>query len=952
MTMNDHDSDRNSDHDSDRERRFDAPRAAGWLLRRVLSDDAAEAVLGDLVEEAATSTDRQVSSWPRLWIVWQAVLHLIAMRAMRRHDPDQQFELDPQFERDPRYEQDPPYGPGPQHEPGPRRFEQFVQDTRYGLRLCVRAPMFAVVVVITLALGIGLNTAVFSVVNAVLVRPLDYPHPERLVWIAPSNDRGRDDVVMSPDFEAWRDRATVFDRIAGYMTGSEAIDVGDDVVQARVAAVTDGFWDLTGATFALGGPPAGHDGVVLPHAFFERWFHGNASVIGQPVLINGRQTIIAGVLTASFRPQLVSSPAFVAPGAGAAAGTGAIDVYRANVIRPAAGPGIQILSVMGRLKLGVSIERARAELESLRAQQQPAGMNSGPGPGPGPGPRMDTGRPSPPPSRLRVVPYTDKLVGDARRPLLILQAAVALVLLIVCVNTANLLLVRGWTRQREIAIRTALGAGRGRVLRQFFVESLILGIVGCAAGLLIAWGLTETLVRLLPSAVPRLSETTIDMRVLLFALGACAATTVVFASVPAITLWKNNISDTLKDATRSASSSTWSVRVRSALVAFEVALTVVLLVAAGLMVKSFWHMTAFPPGFAPDRVLTMRVQFSGPRYREPGNQQTFIDELIRRAAAAPGVEAAGVGSNGGSFMLLTIEGEPDRPPDQKKRGVLSSVSEGYAAALGLRVVKGRWLTDREPAPVFVINETLARQAFPGIDPIGKRIRLPFVDPSGGRNGRNASASFGEVVGVVADLRYSKLGVAAEPELFMDYAHARIGGTTLTIRTSADPMSVAPSLRTLLSSVDRTLPLFDVKPLDAVLADSIAPRRLTLLLLGTFAAAALLLVIVGIYGLVSYAVAQRTQEIGVRIALGATRRQVVVMVVTQGMAITIGGIALGLAAAILSTRLMTALLYEVTPTDFTTFVVAALTILGTAFAACCAPAIKASLVDPLTALRYE
>jgi putative ABC transport system permease protein len=382
---------------------------------------------------------------------------------------------------------------------------------------------------------------------------------------------------------------------------------------------------------------------------------------------------------------------------------------------------------------------------------------------------------------------------------------------------------------------------------------------------------------------------------------------------------------------------------RSALVTLEIALTVVLLVAAGLMVKSFWHMTDYPSGFTPDRVLTMRVQFSGPRYQDPRNQQAFIAELLRRAAAAPGVEAVGVGSNGGSNMLLTIEGEPDRPPDQKKRAALSSVSEGYAAALGLRIVKGRWLTDREPTPVFVINESLARQAFPGVDPIGKRIRLPFID---------TSDRYGQIIGVVADLRYSKLGAAAEPELFMDYAHGRVGGTTLTIRTSAEPMTVASSLRTLLSSVDRTQPLFDVKPLDVVLADSIAPRRLTLLLLGTFAAAALLLAIVGIYGLVSYAVAQRTQEIGVRIALGATRGQVVTMVVGQGMAITIGGIALGLGSAIASTHLMTALLYQVTPTDLTTFVAAAVTILATAFAAYCAPALKASLVDPLVALRCE
>jgi putative ABC transport system permease protein len=799
-------------------------------------------------------------------------------------------------------------------------WDHLLQDTRYGVRLCRRTPGFTVVVVLTLALGIGLNTAVFSVVNAVLVRPLAYPHPERLVWVAPFNGRGQDDVVMSPDFVAWRDQATGLEPLAGYLIASEPIDVGDEAVQARVAAVTDGFWDLTGASFALGGPPPlGQDGVVLPHTFFERWFHADASVIGRPVMVSGRQNVITGVLAADFHPQLASPPAF------AATGTGDIDIYRANVIRPSPGPGVQIFSVMGRLKPGVSIERARAELESIREMRRQTGQRMGGS------------------SHLRVVPYADKLVGDARKPLVILQAAVALVLLIVCINTATLLLVRGSARQREIAIRTAIGAGRARILRQFFVESLLLGAMGCAAGLLVARGLIAMMLRRLPLAVPRLSETTIDARVLVFALGVCAATTFVFALVPAVAVWKANVYETLKDGGGSASSGVRTVLVRGALVAIEVALTVVLLVAAGLLVKSFWHMTAYPPGFVPDRVLTMRVQFSGPRYRDPQNQRAFIDELLRRIAAAPAVEAAGVGSNGGSIMLLTVEGEPDTPPDQKPHGVLSSASEGYASALGLRVVKGRWLTDHEPTPVFVINETLARQAFSGSDPIGKRIRLPFL---------GASTSSAQVIGVVADLRYSKLGTASEPELFMDYAHARIAGTTLTIRTSADPMSVAPSLRTLLSSVDRTQPLFDIKPLDVVLADSIAPRRLNLLLLGTFALSALLLVIIGIYGVVAYAVAQRTKEIGVRIALGAARGQVVAIVLRQGMAVTLGGIALGLAGALASTRVMTALLYEVTPTDLATFAAAVMTVGVTAFAACCGPAVKASLIDPLVALRCE
>jgi putative ABC transport system permease protein len=788
------------------------------------------------------------------------------------------------------------------------------------LRLCCRAPGFSLVVVLTLALGIGLNTAVFSVVNAVLVRPLSYPSSERLVWIAPVDDRGEDDVVMSPDFVAWRDRATGFDHLAGVLTAAEPIDLGDEVMQARIAAVTDGFWDLTGARFALGGPPLiGQDGVVLPHTFFERWLRADPSVIGRPVMVGGRPNVVTGVLQADFHLQLVSPPAFVATGAGD------IDVYRANVIRPPSGPGVQILNVMGRLKPGVSIERARAELESVRDRRQPTGPRAGASP------------------RLRVIPYADKLVGGVRKPLVILQAAVALVLLIVCVNTANLLLVRGAARQREIAIRTAMGASRARILRQFFVESLFLSALGCAAGLLAARGLTAMMLRVMPLAVPRLSETTIDGRVLVFALAACVATTFVFALVPALALWKTSVYDTLKDGARSATSNLRSVRVRSALVAIEVALTVVLLVAAGLMVKSFWHMTAYPSGFTPNRVLTMRVQFSGPHYRDPQNRHAFIDELVRRAAAAPGVEAAGVGSNGGAIMLLTVEGQADTPPDQKPSAVLSSASEGYAAALGLRVVKGRWLTDHEQTPVFVITETLARQAFPGVDPIGKRIRLPFVD---------ASTESAQVVGVVADLRYSKLDAAPAPEAFLDYAHARVAGTTLTIRTSTDPTSIAPSLRTLLSTVDRTQPLFDVKPLDVVLAESIAPRRLNLLLLATFALSALLLAIVGIYGVVAYAVAQRTQEIGVRIALGAAPGQVVAMVVRQGMAITLGGIALGLIVALASTQVMSTLVYEVTPTDVATFAAAAATVGVTALAACCGPAVKASLIDPLVALRRE
>lgn len=799
-----------------------------------------------------------------------------------------------------------------------RLWMDLLLDVRYGLRLSRRNIGFSLIVVLTLALGIGLNTAVFSVINAVIVRPLSYPNPERLVWIAPYNERGQDDVVTSPDFAAWRDRATVFDRLVGVLTDAEPIDVGDEVIQARVAAVTDGFWDLTGATFTLGGPPpAGQDGVVLPYAFFERWFHGDASVIGRPVMLNQQQTVIRGVLPAGFQPQLVPPPAFVA------IGPGAIDVYRANLIRPSAGPGVQILNVMGRLKPAISTERARAELEGIRGQP-PA-----------------TDRPPGRPFRLRVVPYADRLVGDARKPLIILQAAVVLVWLVVCVNTANLVMMRGFARQRELSIRTAIGAGRVRILRQFFVESLLLGGVGSAVGLLAAQGVIVLMLRGLPLAVPRLSETTIDFHVLLFAVGLCAATTVVFTLVPAVVLWRANTFDTLKDeAGRSSSSGVRSVHLRSALVVMELALTVILIVGAALMLKSFRNMTAYPPGFTPDRVLTMKFRLSGPRYRDPEHQRLFIDEILRRATAAPGVEAAGVGSSDGSMMLLAIEGD-DEPPDRRPRGILTVASEGYASALGLRLVKGRWLTDREAKPAFVVNETLAREAFRGADPIGRRISLPYID---------ANSDFAEVVGIVADLRSSRLDTAAEPELFLDYPHARIGQMTLAIRTSTDPMSTLPSLRSLLSSVDRSQPFFDVKPLDVALAQSITPRRLMLFLLGTFALSSLLLVIVGIYGLVAYAAAQRTREVGIRMALGASRGQVLKMIGRQGLMITLVGLALGVVGALVATQVLTALLYEVTPTDVATYAAAIATVAGTSLVACVGPAIKSSRIDPVAALR--
>jgi putative ABC transport system permease protein len=428
----------------------------------------------------------------------------------------------------------------------------------------------------------------------------------------------------------------------------------------------------------------------------------------------------------------------------------------------------------------------------------------------------------------------------------------------------------------------------------------------------------------------------------LFAATTAVATAVLFGFAPALSLWRTSVHGVLKDGARTASASPGSLRVRKTLVAAELALSAVLLVGAGLMVKSFVRLTAWPPGFAPDRVLTMRMQFSGQRYRDVRNRRAYIDELLRRAREAPSVEAAGVSSGGDGRMLVVVEDIPDVPPEQRPRATVSTTSAGYASAIGMRIVKGRWLTDAEPELAIVVNEALARRVFPGQDPIGRRIRAPGMGPT----------VFAPIVGIVADLRYANLDAAPEPEIFFDYGHARPFALTLALRTAGDPAAVAPAIRTLAGAVDRTQPIFDVKPLETTLADSIASRRFNLILLATFAATALLLALVGIYGVIAYSVAQRTHEIGVRMALGAERREVVRMIVWQGMTIAAAGILAGVVAALALTRVIASLLYDVTPTDPLTFTAVAGALALTALAASCGPAIKGALVDPIVALRCE
>jgi predicted permease len=809
-------------------------------------------------------------------------------------------------------------------------FDQLAQDARYGLRMLSRTPAFSAVVILTLALGIGLNTAVFSVFNAVLLRPLAYPDPQRLLSLSVYGaglSRGME-AVGGTDFLSWREQATSsFEKLAAYDSSEQAVVTPESAEQARLAWVTDDFWDISAANPMLGRLPRSgeRDVLVLSHAYFERRFQGNPVVVGSRVLVQGRQVLITGVLSKAF---LFQFPAPLQP----QLGPREIDGYRSMVLSRTPRPAALIFNVVGRLKPNATTENARAELETVRSRLAQTD----------PFPFADE-------LKLRIAPLQDRLVGQARPALRVLLAAVIFVLLIAAVNIANLLLARASARQKEIAIRASLGAGRKRLLRQFVVESTIVSMAGGAAGVLLARAGLAALVRWFPLAVPRLAEASIDGRALAFALSASIVTAVLFGLAPALGLREARVHDLLKDGTR-ASIGPGRLRLRRALVAVELALAAVLLCGAGLMIKSIWLLHAHDAGFAPEQILVMKVRFSGPRYPAQPARRAYADEVLRRVQGLPGVKTVSLTTDRDRDLLthVVVEGAPPISDEDTMRSppeVVNATSAGLAPAMGLRLLAGRWITDRETAPAVVLNETAAKRIFPGRDPVGRRIGMPlFPKPE---------PTVANVVGVVADLKYSKLDAIPDAELYIPYAIAPfLAGFSVVARVDGDPMALLPVVQKAMADVDRTQPIFGVMTLERALADSIAPRRFNLILLGTFAASALLLALIGIYGVIAYAVAQRTHEIGVRMALGAQRREVIRMVVRQGMAIASTGILLGIAAALALTRVLASLLYEVAPTDPATFVFVAGLLAIAALAACGGPALKAALVDPIVALRCE
>ncbi len=808
----------------------------------------------------------------------------------------------------------------------PTWIEQLLQDTRYGARMLRRNPGFTVVVILTLALSIGMNTAVFSVFNAALLRSLSYPDSERLLSLStqgPGTPFNMEAVAVS-DFADWREQAASFESMAAYFASDGTIAAVGDATRARIASVSDDFWEISRVRPALGRLPKPNepDVLLISHGFFERWFHSDPDIAGKGVTVDGRQVTITGVLPRDFLFELPVAW-------GREFDSKDIDGIAPMIISPQdrtrqTGFGGGFSNVVAKLKPGMSTDHAKVELEAIRARiaQENPGWR-------------------PNQAKLRILPVQEKVVGRARLALWVLLAAVFFLLLIACANIANLLLARASIRRREIAIRASLGAGRARVLRQFLVESMMFALLGGGAGLLLArWGLTLA-VRLIPQAIPRLSEATIDGSVLAFAVGTSILTAALFGAGPAISLWTTNMQEMLKDGARTSSATSGSLRVRKSLVSIELALAVILLAGAGLMLKSFWRMNARQPGFDPERILLMKVQLSGSHYQDVVRQRAYAEELLRRVQPAPGVEAVSI-TTPDAKASLRVEGSTRPPGQPPPLAVYDVTSAASAKVLGARLLRGRWFTDAEPTPVIAINESIARQEFGASDPIGRRIGLP------GGPGR-----FATIVGVIADMKYSKLDANPEPELYIPYGIAgNLSRITVMVKTTGDPWTVAPAIRKLVSQVDKAQPAFDVMTMEQALADSIAPRRFNLFLLGAFAVTAVLLALIGIYGVIAYSVTQRTHEIGIRIALGAQRGEVVGLVVRQGIVISLAGILLGMIAATGLTRLMESLLYDVKPNDPQTFAVVALVLATTALAACWGPALRAALVDPIVALRYE
>ncbi|HJQ25164.1 MAG TPA: ABC transporter permease [Blastocatellia bacterium] len=813
--------------------------------------------------------------------------------------------------------------------------ETLLQDLRYGLRMLVKNPGFSVIAIIALALGIGANTAIFSVVNTVLLRPLPFAEPERLVNVWETRpERGVKQMTASyPNFADWRDQNDVFERIAAY-DGQPFTMTGDDNPVRLVGAVVSadlfpllGVQAKLGRTFNRDDDKAGAPlTIILSDRLWRQRFNADPNIIGTALTLNSKNYTVVGVMPADFQFPLQNDP---------------VDLWEtfASQLTPVDGGtiaderGAHFLQTIARLKPGVTVEQARATMETIASRLSEKYPDSNTGFG------------------ATVIPTHEDMVGDVRPTLLILMGAVGCVLLIACTNVASLLLARATTRHKEIAIRAALGASRLRVIRQLLTESVVLSLTGGALGLLIAMWSADALVSASNDQLLRATQVGLDLRVLGFTLLVSILTGMLFGLVPALHSSKTDLNESLKEGGRGTSEGGRRMSLRGALVTAEVAIAVVLLVSAGLLIQSLWRLQRVDPGINPHNVMTFQLGVPEVKYNAE-KQAEFFRQLQARLGALPGVEAASAVmplplSNSNMSISFEVEGRPTAA-GQRPSSAFRTVSLDYFRAMGVRFVRGRDFSERDGyngPPVIIVNEEFVDKYFPGEDPIGKRIRPGISTTAGGPKWR-------EIIGVVGNVRHRALNRDFTPEYYVPAPQVPLDSLTLVVKTTGDPRGIVAGVRDEVRQMDKDLPLYNIRTMDEYLSSSVAQPRLIALLLMIFAGLALLLTAIGLYGVMSYSVAQRTHEIGIRMALGASPGNVLRLVVGQGMTLAAAGVAIGLGVAFLATRVMASLLFGIGAKDPLTFAAIAVIIAGVALAACFVPARRATRVDPMVALRYE
>jgi putative ABC transport system permease protein len=806
------------------------------------------------------------------------------------------------------------------------------QDVVFSTRILLKRPTFTLIAIITLALGIGANTAIFSIINDVLVRTLPYEEPDRIVTLWENNTKeglARDDVSPA-NFLDWRERQQVFSEIAFANPNSLDYAGGGEPEVIRAALVSKGFFQvfgtgpLHGRTFLPEEYEAGKNQVVmLSHGVWQRRFGGDPNIVGKALTLDGQPTTVVGVMPPNFRLYLFDREEEMwAP---------QVPDDSMKQQRKAT-----YLKVVGRLKANVSLEQAQADLNNIAAQlaQENPLTNQGIG--------------------VTAVTLPEHLKGKWRRALLILFAAVGLVLLIACANVANLTLARGCEREREFSIRAAIGAGRSRIVRQLLIESLLLASLGCGLGLLLAmWGV-DLIVAFNPGDIPRIDQVNLDRFTLAFVAIVGFLTTLIFGLAPALQLSKPDLQSCLKDTGQTITTTKARHRLRNTLVVTQIALAFVLLVGAGLVLRSFVRLLRVDPGFA-DRVVAIQA-FIWERYNKPELRQAYVNETLANIESTPGVEAAGVTtaiplleSSQTSSLPFAVDGTTPPLPGHEPVAQITIASPNYFNAIGAQLLKGRFFNqfdNKDSARVALINQTMAQRNWPGADPVGAKFTLK----RGGRDFRTGTTI--EVVGVVTDQRQDGLEKNPREEFFVPYAQSPSGSTIFVIRTRSDPSALLQALKARIWESNKTQPFYEVTTMDQLVSNSLKARRFNLILLGALAVLALTLASVGIYGVMSFTTGQRTHEIGVRMALGAQTKDILRLVAGEGMALTLLGIGIGVVVSVAVMRSLSSLLFNISPTDPMTFVLISLLLVTVAMPACLFPARRATKVDPLVALRYE